>query len=574
MMNRKYLLMILLIILCSVHTIAQSDYYYYKDKKIPLIANEDKVCVSIPKCNKNTIEKILANVQFLNKIEDETFDIFIISRSDYEKLTSLDFWKEDSKSVLLTQSYSTENGHEVFASPYLNIRLKKEEDIATLTSYAGKYGLKIIKQDSLMPLWYILAITQDSDINTVECANKLWESGQFAASVPDLCSKNLTCSNDPDFYQQWGLQNNNNNYADIDISVTDAWNYATGKNIKIAIIDTGVELNHSDLELNIDSLSYNTETGLSPSQIYEQEANHKHGTHCAGIAAAIKDNNRYIAGVAPDAKIISISNKLGYSTCTSLKLADGIVWAYEHGADIISNSWHAEYHPAINEAIYNAFRYGRHGKGCVIVFASGNQINNESFAVDYPANCNDTVLAVGSIDRFGERATDSKYGAALDLVAPGVNILSVIPNDTIESKSGTSMACPHVAGVAALILQRNSELTVSQVDSIICRNAKKISNVIFNESKPYGLWDNKYGYGLVDAYNSARNTPSTVYIQNDSITGSRVISGENIYVGRNVTDTKEHGNVILGQGNIMLQARSVEIKNSTIVPLGTTLTIE
>ena len=135
------------------------------------------------------------------------------------------------------------------------------------------------------------------------------------------------------------------------------------------------------------------------------------------------------------------------------------------------------------------------------------------------------------------------------------------------------MACPHVAGVAALVLERNPELTVTQVNSIICRYAKKLPDVTFNEIKPDGSWNEQYGYGLVDAYSSVINTPEIVYIQDDTITGTRTISADKIYVGKDVTDRKRHGDVILGQGDITMKAKSVIIKNSTTVPLGTKLKI-
>ena len=565
-MSKKYYLMILFIISCSIHTIAQTDFYYYKGNKIPLFVNKTKVCITIPKGSEKASERILANVNILDTIKDETFETFIITQSDFEKLSSMDSWRDDAKSVILTSSYYTKNNKEVFSSPYLNIQLHKEQDIDLLTLYAEKYKLRIVGNgpfSSLMPLWYSLAITQNSKKSPLECANELFESGDFAASVPDLCSKNLTYSNDPFFNQQWGLYNINN--PGIDINVSSAWNLATGKNIKIAILDRGVELGHKDLSDNIDSISYDTETGTS--QIIYGD----HGTHCAGIAAAIKDNKTQIAGVAPEATIVSISNK-EYSYQNAIKLADGITWACNHGVDVISCSLGTYEHPALESAISNALSEGRHGKGCVFVFAAGNEGNNY---VSYPANCNDTILAVGAIDNTGDRASFSNYGTKLDLVAPGVHILSTILNDTINYKDGTSMACPHVAGVAALILQRNSELTVSQVNDIICSNAKRITSNNYNfEIKPYGTWNNEYGYGLVDAYKSVYFTPENVYIQNDTITGSRVISGEYIYIGKDVTNNKPYGNVVLGQGNITLQGRSVKIKNSTTVPLGTTLTIE
>lgn len=451
-------MMILYIISCSIFTIAQSDFYYYKGNKIPLTLNGNKVCVSIPK---------------------------------------------------------------------------------------------------------------DCDNNTLECANTLWGTGKFTASTPDLSANHLILPNDPMFYQQWGLYNSN--YPGIDISAISAWNYATGKHVKIAIYDKGVDTTQVDIRSNISNLSYNAGTGSSPSFVYGV-----HGTLCAGIAAAIKDNEKQIVGVAPEATIISISNTFNSSYYDPIKIADGINWAYQHGADIISNSWYCpNQNERIDEAIFNAFRYGRQGKGCIIVFAAGNKEEYEnSYDIKYPANSNDTILVVGAINRAGTRASYSTYGAKLDLVAPGDSIYSTFPNDSVGYESGTSMACPHVAGVAALILEINPELTVNQVNSIICSTAKKLSGVDFNVQKTDGMWNNQYGYGLVNAYGSVLNTPTLVYIQNETISGTRYISADSIYVGRDVTDRKEYGDVILGPGNITLDAGYVEIKNSTTVPLGTTLTIE
>ena len=565
-------MMILFVISCSIHATAQTAYYYYRGKKIPLTLNDKKVCVSMSKDNKDVSERIRANVLVLDTIRDKTFETYIISRSDFMKLNSRDFWEKDAKSVIVTASYYYQN-KEVFTSPYFYVKLKKEEDIDLLTSYAEKYRLEIVKQDSFMPLWYVLAVTKDCDKDVLECVNMLWESGDFAASEPDLCAKNLTCSNDPLFNQQWGLHNSY--HSGIDISVSSAWNYATGKNIKIAIIDTGVDTTHIDLASNI-GLCYNTETGSSSYQINYFQENCSHGTHCAGIAAAIKDNNTQIAGVAPDATIVPISNSMGLSEQNSDQLARGINWAVAHDVDVISCSWYAVQNQELEEAIQNAFTNGRYGKGCVVVFAAGNkEPNDTSFNVKYPANCNEKILVVGAIDSTGYIADDSCYGTELDLVAPGVNILSTIPFNGTGRKSGTSMACPHVAGVAALILEQNSELTVDQVNGIICSNTKKVPNLNeYTETKSYGLWSDKYGYGLVDAYSSVIDTPSNAYIQNDTITGTRIISAQRIYVGRDVTNTKDYGDVVLGPGDITLKANYVEIKNSTTVPLGTTLTIE
>ena len=168
---------------------AQTYYYYYMGKKIPLTLNDNKVIVSISKDCNETIERIRTNVQVLSTIKDKTLDIIIISRSDFEKLSSQDFWEEDAKSVILTSSYYTEDNKEVYETPYLNIELRKEEDTDLLTSYIEKYKLRIAEHDpSLLAEWYILAITPESEIGSLKCANELYESGDFADAIADLAS--------------------------------------------------------------------------------------------------------------------------------------------------------------------------------------------------------------------------------------------------------------------------------------------------------------------------------------------------------------------------------------------------
>ena len=117
--NKRYYLMILFAILCSIHTIAQTDFYYYKGKKIPLTVNQNKICVSIPKEYERTNEQILANTKVINKITDKYFNIYIILQTDLDKLTTLDFWKEGAKYVRLIPTYITTDKSEVFITPYI-----------------------------------------------------------------------------------------------------------------------------------------------------------------------------------------------------------------------------------------------------------------------------------------------------------------------------------------------------------------------------------------------------------------------------------------------------------------------
>ena len=167
--TKKYFLVIIIILcICSIHTIAQTDFYYYKGEKIPLKENENKVCLSIPKDKDTLFEIIQANVKVQDKLNDDIFDVLIIDCQYVEMLSSMDCWEKFSNNVLLTPCYNTANDQELYSTPYLNVRLKKESDLPLLESYAKRYGLKIVRQDPLMPLWYILSITDYHEINTLE----------------------------------------------------------------------------------------------------------------------------------------------------------------------------------------------------------------------------------------------------------------------------------------------------------------------------------------------------------------------------------------------------------------------
>ena len=205
-MNSKKIILLFFLISCSIHAIAQTYYYYYNGNKIPLILNENKVCVSVPKEYDKTCERIRENAQVWATMSDENFDTFIITRSEYEKLVSQVFWEEDSKSVILTSSYYTVDNKEVFETPYLNVKLKNEDDKDLLASYAEKYKLRIMGDgpfSPLMPLWYSLYVTLDSKKSPLDCANELQESGDFVYSILDLASDNqITIQTTIEYYPE------------------------------------------------------------------------------------------------------------------------------------------------------------------------------------------------------------------------------------------------------------------------------------------------------------------------------------------------------------------------------------
>lgn len=242
---------------------------------------------------------------------------------------------------------------------------------------------------------------------------------------------------------------------------------------------------------------------IYPNELYYQNGM-SHGTLVASVVGCQRNNGIQMAGVAPDVQLMPISFK------STRGLIFGINWAWRMGADVINCSWSKTdgiKDVKIEEAMDSALYRGRSGKGCIIVFASGNK----NAGITYPARYNKDILVVGAIDSIGNRyykysnpnkINGSCFGIDLDVIAPGVGIKSLDYNNVLRTVDGTSLAAPHVAGVAAMILERNQDLTGQQVRDIIEQNTVKVGHMPYQaeDNRPNGTWNEEYGYGLIDAY--------------------------------------------------------------------------
>jgi hypothetical protein len=207
----------------------------------------------------------------------------------------------------------------------------------------------------------------------------------------------------------------------------------------------------------------------------------KHGTHVAGIVAAKRNNAVGISGIAP-AQILSVRVLNGDGVGFQDDVADGITWAVNNGAKIVNLSLGGPADSVLQTAVQNAWN-----NGVILVAASGNNGTN---SISYPAAYPE-VIAVGALTEANSRAAYSNYGAGLALVAPGSNILSALPDSEYGFLSGTSMAAPHVTGVAALLLAHRSSLTNSQVRDILQSSADDLGA---------SGRDDFFGYGRVNAF--------------------------------------------------------------------------
>ena len=216
------------------------------------------------------------------------------------------------------------------------------------------------------------------------------------------------------------------------------WAKTRGDGVKIAVLDTGCDLDHPDLVDNLLPGINFVNRGQAP------EDDCKHGTHVSGIICA-ENNNIGMVGVAPDAKVIPVKVLDSHGNGDLATVAEGIRWAADNGADIIAMSLGA---PSPLQNIRKAIQYAE-SKGIPTFVAAGNM--GKSKELLYPANYPETI-SVGSIDENFDRSYFSNTGENLDFMAPGGKIFSTVPKHCYAILSGTSMACPFAVGVAALCL--------------------------------------------------------------------------------------------------------------------------
>jgi type VII secretion-associated serine protease mycosin len=260
------------------------------------------------------------------------------------------------------------------------------------------------------------------------------------------------------------------------IDMEKAWDISKGKdNIKVAVIDTGVELNHPEFKGKL-TAGYNVLTGSG-----NANDDNGHGTHVTGVIAAHINNKEGIAGMTWYNPIIPIKGIGADGSGSSFDIAKGIKWATDHGAKVINLSV-GNYNPS--QVLHDAIKYA-YTKDVVMIAATGNDNTSQpSYPASYPE-----VIGVSAIDGNKNRATFSNYGASVDVVAPGVDIPSTYINQEYAQLSGTSMACPHVTGLATLIRSVNPGLKNEQVMAIIKKSAEDLG--------AKGR-DDYYGYGLIN----------------------------------------------------------------------------
>jgi subtilisin family serine protease len=371
---------------------------------------------------------------------------------------------------------------------------------------------------STIPEQNIIVIKRPVFETKASVIKTLAENPNIEVIEPNFIYRASRTPNDPMFGQLWGMSNEgqadsekHQGIAGIDIGAPQAWDIETGsKDVIIAVIDTGVDYTNPNLAPNMwtnetelkgqagvdddnngvidDIYGFNTIT-----QGGDPKDDHGHGSHCSGTIGAKGDDSKGIVGVNWNTRIMAVKflDKNGSGTLENA--IKGINYATKMGAKIMSNSWGGGGEAqTLKEAIERA-----NTAGALFVAAAGNESNNNDTNPSYPASYQvPNVISVGAVNNKGQLASFSNYGRnSVHIGAPGVNIVSTTTSG-YDSWSGTSMATPHVSGIAGLIASHDPKLTNLEIKNRIITTARPIA----------GLRGKVSGGGLVNAYTALTNT--------------------------------------------------------------------
>ncbi|NEW05222.1 peptidase S8 [Paenibacillus sp. SYP-B3998] len=403
-------------------------------------------------------------------------------------------FKQDPTEAELTKMKTDIRATSVQKLGYTYVFRTENLDAKELMGYFNKLNVAYVE-----PHFLYLTNNYDDDANTN--TSSYYNSNRDAnhATNPNTAtiSQNFTPNDNLYSKYQWNLPL---------IETVQGWQVNRGaKDVVVAVVDTGVDLQHPDLQGQLLS-GYNVISG-NDSPVDDVG----HGTHVAGVIAALVNNNLGVAGMTWYNKVLPVKVLDQTGAGSTYSVAQGIIWAADHGAKVMNLSL-GNY--ADSGFLHDAIKYA-FDKDVAIIAASGND-NTER--PGYPAAYSE-VFAVAATDADNKKAPFSNFGDYIDVAAPGVSIASTYPNNQYAALSGTSMASPHVTALAALIRSTNPSLKNTEVYEIIRQSAQDLGSP--------GR-DKYFGFGLIDvvkAVESAQQAKSSIsyWPQNTSRLLDRIV---------------------------------------------------
>ena len=329
------------------------------------------------------------------------------------------------------------------------------------------------------------------NLGVMNAVRRLRRMGFVEFAEPNYIVRAFETPNDAFFPDQWNMRK---------ISAPEGWDFTHGASaVIIAIIDTGVDLDHPDLQSKL----------VAGTDIVEGDGipddDNGHGTHVAGIAAAATNNSIGVAGVGYDCRIMPVKALDAQGSGLTSDVAAGISFAVTNGAKVVSLSLGSPSNSStMQSAVNNAWN-----SGVLVVAASGN---DGTSALSYPA-AHTNAIAVGATDANDARASFSNFGPWVDVAAPGTDILSTYINNQYAYTSGTSMSTPHVAGLGGLLWAFLGPTT----------SVATIRQRIEDNTIPIGTW---LARGRIDVRRSVLNLGPPVIVRRTTVpTSTAILAG-------------------------------------------------
>ncbi len=544
-MRKPFILICLMAM--NFYSFAQNNpFYYYKGEKIPLNVNQKHFVVYFEK-QEISAQEIAENYNVVSTIlpSFDSLYLFCELKVDMKNIGECMMFLRNQRGVRDIEYVVGEGNDEIWVSNMIYIQLINRGDTNLLKNYADTIcTLNLSVSDSeLFDNWYAVKC-ENIDLTSIEVGNIFYESDLFRkvdyGFMINYKSNTQNCVSDLEFNSQWNMDA---------INACNAWQITCGDtNIRVAIVDDGLDESHNEFSNTNISFSYDADAGYSI--VYPGLLTSSHGTHVGGIIFA-GHNDYTVAGVAPNSSLINIKRTWSTSDANSnMHLARGMNKAIQKGARIMNNSW-GDYNGNVSllhgVAVEAALDYAI-DNGVLVVCSSGNMGVS---GVDFPASYSDKFLAVGAVSEDNTRSSFSSYGTELDVVAPGNSIYSTYNGSSYYTLSGTSQAAPHVSGIAALVMSANPSLSSEQVARIIKGTAQKVGgyNYQYSNSHLNGSWHQEMGHGLVDA--AAAVSVATAFTKDFYIkdysddTGSEPnITSSNIKQSTDIWLTDLYGNTV------------------------------
>lgn len=464
-------------------------------------------------------DKLAAEAKHIDSADLENMDIFSIEENKIDDaMTNL---RNIPKTDVVTHMYSSDDAPDGAFIPTGTMTIQFSPDLETKKreEILRSHGLEIVRELDYLSQGYIVKLTSASTKNPLKIALELQNQDDILVAEPDLSFKvsYKFIPEDTLYSEQWHLNNPGNGtslLAGADVKAEAAWNHTLGsRDINICVMDDGFDLGHPDFDAPDKTLVPRDfgENDFDPNPVKQ---NDNHGTACAGVALA-EQNGIGAVGLAPSCSFIPVRTS-GWLSDNSIE--NLFQYAIDNNADIISCSWAASaaYFPLstrMNGIIHKAATRGRsNGKGCVILFAAGNesaplndQTHHQGFAL-HP-----DVITVAASNSLDQQSYYSNYGSEVSICAPssgspGRGIVTTDRRgiegynlgDYTYSFGGTSSSTPLCAGLAGLILSIDPDLTSAEVRNIIMNTADKIDTV--NGKYDANGHSHKYGYGRINAH--------------------------------------------------------------------------